>query len=92
MWLRSDGSVEKKGGVQTDRQRKLQLYIVDMTDVSHHYENMSHTAPSSTKLGHRGQTTREATGVRCSIVKLIRRSNGLLVLFELPKRLFFTGQ
>ena len=30
IWLRSDGRVEKKWGVQTDRQRKLQLYnIVD---------------------------------------------------------------
>ena len=31
IWLRSDGRVEKGGGVQTDRQRKLQLYIVDYT-------------------------------------------------------------
>ena len=31
IWLRSDGRVEKGGGVQTDRQRKLQLYIVDAT-------------------------------------------------------------
>ena len=34
IWLRSDGRVEKGGGVQTDRQtdrqRKLQLYIVDI--------------------------------------------------------------
>ena len=29
IWLRSDGRVEKRGGVQTDRQRFLQLYIVD---------------------------------------------------------------
>ena len=38
IWLRSDGRVEKKGGYrqtdrQTDRQRFLQLYIVDRSVV-----------------------------------------------------------
>ena len=40
IWLRSDSRVEKKGGTdrqtgrQTDRQRFLQLYIVDVTKVA----------------------------------------------------------
>ena len=38
IWLRSDGRVEKKGGVQTDRQRFLQLYIVDSTQYFFNFE------------------------------------------------------
>ena len=38
IWLRSDGRVEKGGGVQTDRQRKLQLYIVDYTGLLYIYK------------------------------------------------------
>ena len=37
IWLRSDGRVEKGGGV-TDRQRKLQLYIVDYTGLLYIYK------------------------------------------------------
>ena len=38
-------------------------------------------APSSTKLGHHGQTIREMTGGNCSIIKLGRSSTSLLKLF-----------
>ena len=37
-------------------------------------------APSSIKLGHRGQTTQERIGGSCSIVKLVPRSTSLLTV------------
>ena len=40
IWLRSDGRVEKKGGVQTQTDKgKLQLYIVDLYYVVWYFYN-----------------------------------------------------